>query len=494
MFYHCILSRTTFSVLLLGQFGCATPLAGFTDEPGLVQTTEESEESNEDILLTQSSNWNNAKMLHEIEGHQEEVTQLAFSPNGQYLASASADAIKVWNVDSGELLQELAGHESVERELNAPVSAIAFSPDSQTIATASWSQGLIPQDSIILWDVETGTPQQQLAGQEGCRDLEFTTDGGSIWAACGRNVQLWNVGKGAIEKTIGERAVSAIALSPNDNTLATIDANFGAPQEESNKVKLWNVGGNDTQIGTLSTTAVLQNVTFTPDGEKLITQNFSGGSSSGEVTIWDWQQNQSLYTHQYFGASPVQVSPDGSMLAGGFQEGLLVDLEGNPIENNILIRQQGGASAISFSQDHQTLAWSGKPTTYPSPIIRIWQAGTPNSDSPENNDDRANYESLELPSSRTTENPETFAEANYGLEEKFGATEETITSEEIQANQKVVTVTQTNLKDDSVGAMQYRLEFEQHSEGTWELTWVGHKQQCRRGPTEPNEWTTELCV
>ena len=490
MLYHRTLSRTTFSILFLGQLGCATPLATLIDQPNSLETTEG---ANKDILLSQGAHWNNAEMLHEIEGHQEEVTQLTFSPDGQYLASASADAIKIWNVESGELLHNLAGHKATERALNAPVSAIAFSPDSQTIVTASWSQGLIAKDSLILWDVQTGNPQQQLAGQEGCRDIAFTTDGGRLWAACGQNVQLWDVGDGTKEKTLGERPVSAIALSPNGNTLATIEANFGAPGEESTEVKLWNLGDNDTPMGTLSTTEVLQDVTFTPDGEKLITQSSSSEESPREITVWDWQQKQSLYTHQYFGQNPAQLSSDGAMLAGGFRSGLLVNLEGNPIENNILIRQQGGASAIAFSDDNQTLAWSGKPPTYPSPIIRIWQAATFASDNSKN-DHRANYETLDLPSSRTTKNPETFAKATYGLEEKFGTTEETIISEEIQPNQKLITITQTNLKDDSVGAMRYRLEFQQQSAGAWELTWVGRKQQCRRGPTEPNEWTTELCL
>lgn len=499
MLYHQIISKVTLqvgcTVLLFAQLSCVNSLTDEANSLGeeLNEETllpQESNSNNEEVLLAQAANWNNAEMIHEIENHhEEEVTELAFSPDGQYLASVSTDAIKIWNVESGELLNELAGHETVEGGLKVPVSAIAFSPDSQTLATASWSQGLFPQDSLILWDVQTGNPQQKLA-ENGCRDLEFTPNGGSLWAACGREVQLWNLSNGTKEQTIEEQPVSAIALSPDGQTLATIGANFGDTRDNTN-VRLWDAS-NQTQTGTLSTTDPLKTVAFTPDGEKLITQS-NYPESVQQLTVWDWENEQSLNSYEYFGRSSVAVSPDGSMLGGGFRNALLVDLEGNPIQNSILIRQQGGASAIAFSDDEQTLAWSGLPSTYPSPIIRIWRAGASTSDHAET-DHRANYEAQELPASRTTEDPKTFAEETYGLTEKFGATEENIISEETATNQKLVTVTQTNLKDDAIGAVRYRLEFEKQSGSSWELTWVGRKQQCRRGPTEPNEWTTELCV
>ncbi len=49
------------------------------------------------------------KLLHTLRGHQDVITQLAWSPNGTRIASSSKDrTIKIWAADSGELLQELS--------------------------------------------------------------------------------------------------------------------------------------------------------------------------------------------------------------------------------------------------------------------------------------------------------------------------------------------------------------------------------------------------
>jgi hypothetical protein len=61
-------------------------------------------------------------------------------------------------------------------------------------------------------------------------------------------------------------------------------------------------------------------------------------------------------------------------------------------------------------------------------------------------------------------------------------------------NRAEAILTLTSLADDSVFAQRYRLEFDLQEDGvTWELVWVGRQQQCRRGPTPEDEWTTQLC-
>jgi len=55
---------------------------------------------------------------------------VGFHPNGSYLATGSSDtSVRLWSVDSGELVRVLDGH-------RAPVMCLSFSADGNYIATA----------------------------------------------------------------------------------------------------------------------------------------------------------------------------------------------------------------------------------------------------------------------------------------------------------------------------------------------------------------------
>lgn len=82
-----------------------------------------------------------------LTGHTGPVAQVRLSPDGRFIASASADGTaRLWDSRTGEHIETLVGH-------LAGVSALAWSPDSATLATGS------DDKTIRLWDRVTGRPR-----------------------------------------------------------------------------------------------------------------------------------------------------------------------------------------------------------------------------------------------------------------------------------------------------------------------------------------------
>ena len=88
-----------------------------------------------------------------LKGHTDNVLSVAYSPDGQTLASASRDkTIRIWSAYTGAHLRTLQGHTQW-------VLSVAYSPDSQTIASGGYD------GTIRIWNANTGAHIQTLQGE-----------------------------------------------------------------------------------------------------------------------------------------------------------------------------------------------------------------------------------------------------------------------------------------------------------------------------------------
>jgi hypothetical protein len=112
--------------------------------------------------------WDTAtgKELFALRGHADRVTSVAFSPDGQRLASGSSDkTVKIWDCATGKELLALKGHAR-------GVLSVAFSPDGQRLASASNDR------TVRIWDPATGKELSALKGDAGAvSGVAFSPDG-----------------------------------------------------------------------------------------------------------------------------------------------------------------------------------------------------------------------------------------------------------------------------------------------------------------------------
>lgn len=112
--------------------------------------------------------------------------------------------------------------------------------------------------------------------------------------------------------------------------------------------------------------------------------------------------------------------------------------------------------------------------------------------------ERDSYSAINLEqinSELTGSSPREMAIAAFGFQEpQEGNFQQTVTVDDRNPQQVVVTITQNNLPDDSVQDVRYRVEFEPvANQSQWRMVWAGRQQRCRQGRGS-QDWTTEACL
>ncbi len=187
--------------------------------------------SNDKTIKLWDTKTNELKSTLTESGWLNSIQSITFSPDGLTLASSRDpdNIITLWDVRTGEVKNTLTGY-------SGRITCVAFSPDGQTLASAD--QG----NTINLWDVGTGERKRTLKPRSSmAKSVTFSPDGQTLASADGGNtINLWDVNTEELRsslKVYSERVYS-IAFSPDGQTLAS-----GSSEKT---IKLWGIG-NPTQ-------------------------------------------------------------------------------------------------------------------------------------------------------------------------------------------------------------------------------------------------------
>jgi WD40 repeat protein len=324
------------------------PIAASSDSTSVSSTPNEpiTPPANPTRIKAQLWRRDNATLITTLEGHNADVTRIRFSPDGDTIATASEDnTVRLWQSD-GTWLGTLEGHSD-------DVTSINFSPDGQTLVTASAARrenGFFTNaDNTVRFWRQDGTLINTLEGHSSAvTGVSFSPTGEAIaTASTDGAVRLWRWNQNSIEALGDVRATSDdlvfdVRLSPTEPILAS--AGFTG-------IKLWDSMGRLIKtLGTESHTGLIRSVSFSPDGSTIAT-----ASDDRTVRLWDRQGNPIGEPWQLESeVSSVVFSPTGDAIATASDDRTvrLWNRQGNLIWEAQL---EDSASSLAFTTDGQII-------------------------------------------------------------------------------------------------------------------------------------------
>lgn len=222
-------------------------------------------------------------------GHTARIADLAFTPDGETIVSASDDkTIRVWDWRSGVTLKTLRGYAGEGSD--GKVYAVAVSPDGRTVAAGGYfGPGLgekPPYGDVRLFDLSTGRLKAVLKGAEyEIYDLAFSPDGARL-AAGGADgfVYLWRRDETSESGWTADTRLDADSWHVDKLAFAAGGTRLAAVTTD-NGIRLWNLE-NGEEIVLPDEAEALRDTSVTALGVSQDGALFATGGKDGLVQVW----------------------------------------------------------------------------------------------------------------------------------------------------------------------------------------------------------------
>jgi WD40 repeat protein len=300
--------------------------------------------------------------------HKEQVQSVVFSADGKYLASVEwphyengrmRGTCRIWDTATRKLLATLDGY-----------GCAAFSPDGRQVAVgARGDRGRL----VVVWDwttgKEVGSVPENAGGYLLLHSVAFSPDGNrlalggdaftGLLGAKLSTVRVWDLPAGTLaQKFVHDGGVDAVAYSPDGQRLASAGGD--------GKIHLWDLATHKEIRALAGHSHRVSSVVYSLNGKLLVS-----GSEDGTLRIWDAVRGEQLNVIRGHGnmASGVAISPDNRAVVSGSPDGTVKVWD--TLKNQEGLRLSAWASALAFHPDGRRLA-----TVDRTVGVRIWDCAT----------------------------------------------------------------------------------------------------------------------
>lgn len=263
-------------------------------------------------------------LLYTYTGHSDQVRAVAWSADGNYIASAAGDSsaygaypakdqtVQVWDATNGTHIYTYHGRGASLYGYGA--SSVAWSPDSKRLVAG------VNDQSVEIWNALDGGNEVTHPGYGSLvTSVAWSPDGSRIASGYeDGKVKIWDAAGGGLIKTYlwtSFNACNALAWSPNSVSLAAANSD--------GTVQIWNAatGGQLVTLGQQVQGVGLYAITWSPDGKRIASGGGSplGGDYASPVQVWNVAEKTTafLYTGHSHSIAAVSWSPDGKYIASG---------------------------------------------------------------------------------------------------------------------------------------------------------------------------------
>ena len=305
--------------------------------------------------------WDMETGLHNVTltGHTERVSAIAFSPNGELLASRTEDeTIRLWNAKTGKQKAVYP----IERRYR---QFMVFSPDGKTLAGPVKKA----KNMVQLWDTNTGHPHMLLEHNREVYSVMFSPDNENIITQGSGNTRLWDAKTGQLKVILNrpEQYNFSFMFSPDGKILVGY-AKPWSQEKVDTAIWVWDAQTGRHKAKLTGHQGIVTHTLFASDSKTLV----STGSDT-IIRLWDLEtgQHKGMLVRDQERAKQPMSGANGSTVStlGGNVPTRFWDVEAGQIRTTNL--GYTSSSLILFAPDGKTLVSGGVDAT-----IRFWDIET----------------------------------------------------------------------------------------------------------------------